>query len=89
MKTPTAAQIVPFVPLTPEVSEDYAALRELLEIFRQLSRENKHVVIGFCRGELRDQQKTTRDANARDFINQLVTSAERDRRRFRQDPGRP
>ena len=54
MKTPTAAPIVPFVPLTPETA----------------------------------QRRTTGNLTAKDFINQLVASAERDRRRFRQDPGR-
>lgn len=54
MKTPTAAPIVPFVPLPPETA----------------------------------QRKPTGNLTAKDFINQLVASAERDRRRFRQDPGR-
>lgn len=46
MKTPTAAPIVPFVPLPPETA----------------------------------QRKPTGNLTAREFINQLVASAERDRR---------
>ena len=56
MKTPTAAQIVPFVPLPPETA----------------------------------QRKPTGNLTAREFVNQLVACAERDRRRAeeRQKGGR-
>jgi hypothetical protein len=67
--------------MPPEAAQDYAARRELLELFKQLSPENKHVVIGFCRGELRDQRRKEQEAKAKDFVRQLVASAERDRRR--------
>ena len=81
MKTPTAAPVVPFVQLAPETAQDFADRVELLELFKQLSHENKHVVIGFCRGELRDQRRKEQEAKAKDFVSQLVASAKRDQHR--------
>ena len=81
MNTPTAAPVVPFVQVSPEAAQDFAERVELLELFKQLSHENKHVVIGFCRGKLRDQRRKEQEAKAKDFVSQLVASAERDQRR--------
>lgn len=87
MKTPTAAPIRPFVQLSPETAQDFADRVDMLELFNQLSHVNKRVVIGFCRGELRDQQKKAQEAKAKEFVSQLVASAERDR--FRENNKHP
>lgn len=81
MTKTTPAPVVPFVQLPPETVQDFADRMELLELFKQLTYENKHVVIGFCRGELRDQRRKEQEAKAKDFVSQLVACAERDRRR--------